>query len=153
MRRDKRLYALSWGHHHGLVFASRLSAAIGKVANERLVAYVREFWETELTRHFTVEETTLLPACHGLNNTSLPAFQRMQDEHVLLRSLAARIFAEKDAPPLAEFVDRLRAHIRFEERELFPQIEAALPEEALERVGAVLAEALPARTTPLPFPE
>lgn len=150
MKRDRRLYPLSWGHHHGLVFASRVSEAIGKVPDEKLIAYVREFWETDLIRHFVAEETILLPAFNEPPSACVQSFQRMRDEHALLRSLVSRIFVEKDSPPFAEFADRLKAHIRFEEGELFPQIEAALSEEVLNRVGSALVEALPARKTPLP---
>ena len=48
--------------------------------------------------------------------------------------------AEPDA--LRELGERLERHIRFEERELFPMIEAVLPADELER----LAPPLPAPT-------
>jgi hemerythrin-like domain-containing protein len=35
--------------------------------------------------------------------------------------------------------ERLEAHIRLEERRVFPLVEATLPEEGLEEVGARLA--------------
>ena len=44
--------------------------------------------------------------------------------------------APRDAPALAAFADRLSGHVRFEERELFPEAERSLPETALAAIAA-----------------
>ena len=44
-----------------------------------------------------------------------------------------------DAQGYLEFADLLTKHIRFEERELFPHIEAALPDAALKQIGEFLS--------------
>jgi hypothetical protein len=59
-------------------------------------------------------------------------------------SSCATALALGDKPPLAtirELGERLAAHVRFEERELFPLIEADLGENALERLARAVAAA------------
>jgi len=154
MKRDKRLHPLSWGHHHGLVFASRLAAAVQREGKslKTLVEETLAFWEDDLKRHFAAEETILLPALSG--EECAASLARMLDEHALLRDLIERIGRSSDETErqttLAAFAERLTRHIRFEERELFPQVEQALPEAIFDRVGEALSEALPPRTSPLP---
>ena len=65
----------------------------------------------------------------------------MLTEHVDLRRRGQDLEAGADVAPEAprELGDRLERHIRFEERELFPMIEAALPDDELERLGAAFA--------------
>jgi hemerythrin-like domain-containing protein len=63
-------------------------------------------------------------------------------DHVRIRAAAARL--EEDADPPVEMLHdlgtMLERHVRLEEREVFPLIEAALPEAAAERlVETVLA--------------
>ena len=67
----------------------------------------------------------------------------MLTEHVDLRRRGQDLEAGADVAPeaLRELGERLERHIRFEERELFPMIEAALPDDELERLGAAFARA------------
>lgn len=156
MKRDRRLHPLSWGHHHGLVFASRLSAATARPNADlgALVDQTRAFWDSDLRGHFAAEEALLVPAARASGDSCAKPIARMLEEHARFRALLQSAEAEPAdsarSTALAEFAELLTAHIRFEERELFPQIENALSETAFERVGAALAEALPARTAPLP---
>lgn len=46
---------------------------------------------------------------------------------------------DPDPQALRELGERLESHIRFEERELFPMIEQALPDHELARLGAAVA--------------
>jgi hypothetical protein len=58
---------------------------------------------------------------------------RMLLDHVRLRAAGAA-----DDLDLAAAGELLDAHVRLEEREVFPGIEDAMPEEALERLGRAL---------------
>lgn len=62
----------------------------------------------------------------------------VEEDHAFLRALA--LDGPHDAQRLAAFGERLRAHVRFEERELFPFAEANLPASALRRVARAVPE-------------
>ena len=127
MRRDPRLRGLSAEHHHALVLARRAAGQSG--------AWLRARFEAELAPHFAVEERVLLPA---LGDDPLVA--RTLEDH---RALRAEVEAAErgDAEAVARFAERLVAHVRFEERELFPRCEEVLPAEVLEAVAVESGDA------------
>lgn len=131
MKRDHRLRGLSSEHHHALVLARRVSrhaaewtAGAGEALRERFAA--------ELAPHFAVEEDILLPALRAAGAGEL--VDRTLADHAALRGLCQRA-ADGDGESAAAFASRLTAHVRFEERELFPACERLLPAAVLERVG------------------
>lgn len=138
MKRSKHLEPLSHDHYEGLVVAGRLQKGLSKQASlDVMAAYIAHFWKTHLAHHFQQEETHLLPLLEESSSTKALA-ERMVEEHVRIRELVT--LAEKDvsAQPLAELSRMMKAHIRFEEREVFPALEAQMPEEVLQEVGAQL---------------
>jgi quercetin dioxygenase-like cupin family protein len=123
VRRDPALVPLSHDHHHALVAARRLRTS-GDAD-----AFLR-FFETESVRHFRDEEERLFPLVAG-SEEARPAVVRALLEHQRLHALAARL---RDGEPVAaDAADALEAHVRFEERELFPLLERLLA----ERLAAV----------------
>ncbi len=69
---------------------------------------------------------------------------RMLAQHARIRGLAMQLSDEIDrgdirGETLRELGEQLEAHIRLEERVLFPAIEDSLPEEALHEVSSRLA--------------
>lgn len=133
MKRDVRLQALSSDHHHALALARRLLdlLAAGQ-AEASLAREVEACFAADLEPHFRIEEEVLLP---GLRAAGAPALvQRTEADHEALRRAAAAISAG-DLDQIAAFADRLLAHVRFEERELFPCCEACLDGEALEEAS------------------
>jgi hypothetical protein len=72
-----------------------------------------------------------------------PEIVRVLTEHVDLRRRGQDLETRSHPDPAAlrELGDRLERHIRFEERELFPMIEAALPDDELSQLGAALVRA------------
>jgi len=96
---------------------------------EKFWAQVAERFRVEIDPHFRIEEEHLLPALTQAGESDLVA--RTARDHVELRSLI-----ERDAAPetVLRFGERLDAHVRFEERELFPRAEAVLPAEALDAI-------------------
>ncbi len=85
-----------------------------------------------LQPHFAIEEAHLFPALGQAGQGAL--VQRALDDHAALRACVRRIAAGETAA-LHDFGARLDAHVRFEERELFPVAEAVLSANALAAVA------------------
>jgi hypothetical protein len=139
MKRSAALAQLSRDHHHGLVLAQRLTRATPATAGPAREAFLA-FWESEGREHFRLEEDVLLPALAPHVPPTHDAVVRVLTDHVDLRRRAADL-AANPAPALEDLHalgERLHAHIRHEERGLFPLVEAALPDEDLAAVAAAL---------------
>jgi hemerythrin-like domain-containing protein len=102
-----------------------------------------EFMDQQGEAHFQAEERILLPGWLAADPGADPAMAtRVQSEHLQLRAGARALRADAStAEELREIGQLLEAHVRFEERELFPLIEGALSEDALRMLGRELAEA------------
>jgi hemerythrin-like domain-containing protein len=101
-----------------------------------------EFWRAEGQRHFRVEEEVLLPYWAVLGGVDHDAAARLSKEHLVLR--AAALVLEDGSTSLAairSLGERLAAHTRFEDRELFPLIEKSLSPPQLERLAEAVATA------------
>jgi hemerythrin-like domain-containing protein len=139
MKRSEALKGLSHQHHQGLFAALQLKRASPETAAEARKAFL-DFFEREGAHHFRAEEELLLPAYARHTGFDEPGIVRVLTEHVDLRRRGQDVEASADPDPAAlrELGELLERHIRFEERELFPMIEQALPDEELERLGAAL---------------
>jgi hemerythrin-like domain-containing protein len=144
MKRSPELRDLSEQHHHGLVAARRLRlAAEGKTPLAEAIAQFQAAWRQEIQAHFQAEEAVLLPAFAGAAPPDDPLIVRTLTEHVALRRAVhelERANEEQQQRLVGEIGRKLEAHIRFEERVLFPAIEAALVGEALAELGRELQE-------------
>ena len=143
MKRHPALISLSRGHHNGLVQGSRLRRAAGDGdASARLAAagdFV-EFFRNEERAHLRDEEEELFPLLLR-NVPAQPAplrearLQHMQLEG-FARKLAIAVAAGiVDRATLDAAGELLEAHIRLEERQLFPLIEELVPDDELRRLG------------------
>ena len=140
MKRHTALIALSRDHHHALMIARRLRQATDQTAAEAAAAFLTH-WQGEERRHFRVEEELLLPAYAVHGEPDHPAVVRMLIDHVLIRRDAARL---ADQPPIELLHDlgaRLSSHVELEEREVFPLVEAVIPEPELAELGERLRSA------------
>ena len=144
MKRDEALVPLSHDHHQALHRALLLKRADEAGAADALDAMV-EFFDAHGSLHFRIEEEVLLPGfvLHGGADPSDEAIVRVLTDHVWIR---ARINALRDGNTpsvrdLHELGERLDAHIRHEERVLFPAIEQALSATQLEQLGRAVARA------------
>jgi hemerythrin-like domain-containing protein len=90
-----------------------------------------------------VEEDVLLPAMARHHRSDDPAIVRVLVEHVELRRRGADLEAAADVPvdDLHALGERLSAHIRHEERVLFPMVEASFGDDELSALGEALAAA------------
>lgn len=133
MNRELRLQGLSSDHHHSLILVNHIRQALAHGGSElELCAHVAAHYEKDLEPHFRVEEQLLLPE---LSNDSVRDLaSRTLAEHRLLRSqIAASMSGQLDA--LRALADTLEAHVRFEERELYPACQVAVPEQVLDEVA------------------
>lgn len=140
MKRSAALRDLSDDHHTALVLAlhARRAAASGD-ANSVASAWAaidREFLK-QLEPHFAIEERWLAPPLAVTGEAALPA--RMREDHDALRGFVAS-GGDRSAEVLGRFAARLAAHVRFEERELFPAAERCLSPEALAAIARVCEE-------------
>jgi len=144
MKRSPELRDLSVDHHHGLVAARSLRwAADGRVPLAKAVAAFRRTWREAIQPHFRLEEEVLLPEFARAVPADDPLIVRTLVEHVALRRAVHDLEAssgERQLDLAREVGRALDDHIRFEERVLFPRIEAALAGEGLARLARELGE-------------
>jgi hemerythrin-like domain-containing protein len=147
MKRAPELRDLSDHHHQGLVQARRLRrAATGEEANplEETSKAFLEFWQEGTTAHFREEEEVLLPVLtrYGGEIVGGPVVEMLR-QHARIRGLVMELSDEVRngvvrPETLRDIGELLEAHIRLEERQVFPMIEETLPEEALKEVASRL---------------
>ena len=123
MKRSEALAPLSRDHHVALEVALRLRRSEPDAA-ERF----RAFLAADGRRHFALEEELLL------DHLTAEERERMVTDHLMLSSARPQ-----DDVGLQALGERLNEHVRWEERELFPRLEAELPPERLAAIGAALA--------------
>jgi hemerythrin-like domain-containing protein len=139
MKRHKSLHPLSHQHHNGLALCvmtlRALEADEGPGTVRRMAKRIAERFELELENHFELEEKELFPAIEKHLGPS-ESVARLVLEHMQLRLMKERLSAEPTDGRIREFCALLREHIRFEENELFEQVQDRLPPEVMERMGA-----------------
>jgi hypothetical protein len=136
MKRDPRLQGLSSEHHQALVLARSLAGIDAPAWDAGRAARFGARFDAELEPHFRIEEELLLPALRRAGEAALA--DRTEADHAFLRDRAAAARAG-DAEAARALGERLHAHVRFEERELFPCCEALLPGEVLDEVARRVA--------------
>ncbi|MYH41143.1 MAG: hemerythrin domain-containing protein [Chloroflexi bacterium] len=159
MRRDPRLVRLSEEHHHGLVFALRLERELPGADGQALAGLYADlvrFWARGLLPHFHAETECLLARLLRHTSPEDGRVTRLQRDHLAMEALVARM---RDAggdgerrEALAAFGETLRAHIRWEERDLFEALQETLTPSELDAAGREIEERLP-KTTRAPWAE
>jgi hypothetical protein len=91
-------------------------AAVVSIAIERIETH----WHTVLAAHFEQEERLLKIAADALDPELVA---RILAEHAELRLLALGLREIEPAARLQRFGELLNAHVRYEERTLFPQLQ------------------------------
>ena len=124
MPRTSALLSLSREHHASLVMARAARKAAD--SNDRAVfleamTRIEAHWQTVLATHFAQEEQLLRLAEEALDPESVA---RIFVEHAELRMLACGPCALEPIARLRQFGDLLAAHVRYEERVLFPQLQS-----------------------------
>ena len=142
MKRDAALASLSRDHHQALVVALKLRRAAAPTADEARAA-LAAFWPVHGRRHFRLEEEILLPAYAGHGDPHHPLVARALCDHVAIRHRVDEVLGESHSTvtDLHELGGLIAAHVRLEERELFPLIERAMPLAQLAALAAALEHA------------
>ena len=128
IKRHEALKPLSREHHHGLLLCWKIRQGFKKnVAPERMKKYTDWFKQEYLEPHFQMEEEYVFPVL-GNDNEKV---KRALAEHRRLK----RLFEQEEDldKALSRIEEELDLHIRFEERDLFNDVEnAATPEDFAE---------------------
>jgi hemerythrin-like domain-containing protein len=144
MLRDKNLIPLSHQHQHSLALCVRLSRALrtGEANLEAWQAEIAQQFEQETSIHFAAEEKELFPTAARFPEMRR-LVQELQAEHQALRGLFAGAAARTlDRTSLGELGERLAAHVRKEERQLFEAMQEHMGREELEAMGTALERTL-----------
>jgi Hemerythrin HHE cation binding domain len=147
IKRSRQLKPLSSEHHQALLVAFQLKKGLAGHGDSAgapkdlpgLLALARRFENTLFLTHTKTEEEVL--------GSHLPPddMKRLQFEHAEMQRLLESARQARPADmrqALTAFANLLERHIRWEERELFPQCEADLDESELARVGHELEKRL-----------
>ena len=132
MSRTGALLSLSREHHASLVIAraAKIVAASGDaVLHSDTVKRIELHWQTVLRAHFDQEETLLQRFSDRLDDASIT---RVLAEHAALREFIDGLDTLRSVERLRCFGELLAAHVRYEERVLFPQLQTLLDRTAAE---------------------
>jgi hemerythrin-like domain-containing protein len=143
MKRHPALIPLSRDHHDGLVQAVRLRrAAADGDASARLAAAREfvEFFRNEERVHLRGEEDELFPLFLKHVQSQPAPLRQARVQHMQLEGFARKLEIAAaagiaDRETLAAAGELLEAHIRLEERQLFPLIEELVPDDELRSLG------------------
>jgi mannose-6-phosphate isomerase-like protein (cupin superfamily) len=142
VKRHPALIPLSHDHHEALVAARRLRRGAGEPDPALAAAAFLDFFAASAVPHFREEEELLFPLVvdaaetHELVMQALLEHQRLHAGATQLSDLVADGSADHAVELMRELATLLDAHVRLEERRLFPLIEEFLPEAALRAVDA-----------------
>jgi iron-sulfur cluster repair protein YtfE (RIC family) len=102
---------------------------------ERIKAYVQQFWNENMSVHFKQEEQILFAPIPD------DKVQRAVREHQEIKTKIEQVLAATTtevAAKLNGLADAVDAHVRYEERDLFPHLEKSLSTQQLEEIGKTL---------------
>jgi len=129
IKRSEFLKPLSREHHHGLLFCWKIRTGIKKnVEVSRIKKYSDWFYQNYLVPHFEVEEKYVFPILGNDNELIKKAVSEHGKMKQLFESTAE---FEKNCSLIQE---ELEAHIRFEERVLFGEIQKIATAEQLQSI-------------------
>lgn len=119
MKRSSTLQPLSREHHQALVLSKRLKEIVRLPADNQLQQWLKlkPLLAASLLPHFEEEERYFLQELGVAANGAM--LKRMLQDHQCMREYINTDELDK----LSVFAELLMAHVRFEERELFPWLE------------------------------
>jgi len=162
LKRNSNIQPLSRDHHFGLLFCWKVRIGLkAGIATDRMVRYVDYFWKGHLKKHFKEEEELLFSKVdHAicdqgknehtqlvhlisllLGNETIISMPITNSEGYADDSFITdkkQIDSNEHEKTLEQFIKLLEAHIRFEERVMFPFLERHLSDEQLMEIGEFL---------------
>jgi hemerythrin-like domain-containing protein len=144
MLRDKNLIPLSRQHQHALALCVRIDRAtpVGDADLTAWQAEIAQHFQSEIRIHFAAEEQVLFPAARRLPELVALLNELLTDHAALRDSFAKAKAGRMSATELAAFSQRMSAHIRKEERQLFERIQELISQDELALLGRQLEVAL-----------
>ena len=149
MKRHQSLYPLSHDHHHALVQALNLDkagAGDDQAGFRDAAAQFADFWRSDLQRHFAQEEQIVLPLLAKHKAADATEIRETLEQHYAITRMIGELNEKLTRPEtieaslLTNLAESLRRHIRYEESELFPAVEASVPEEELRLMNTRLSD-------------
>lgn len=146
IKRHAALKPLSRQHHSGLLFSWKLRKGFSEnIDIDRIKEYANWFFKHEIQPHFKLEEEyifSVLDSKHPLKLRALKEHRRLE-----------RLFLDDKNPKntLSLLEEELEAHIRFEERVLFAEIQEVATNDILEKIENVHLEINSTEEYPDPF--
>ncbi len=132
-RRHDALIPLTHDHHHALhqLRLLRKGADEDPAGRVRAAHAFSVFFRDHAVMHFREEEEEVFPLLVGIAGAPMDGVTRILLEHVELHAQMKELerqasASDVDADLMRALADALKRHIRFEEDELFPAIEAAV---------------------------
>ena len=144
MLRDKNLIPLSHQHQRALALCVRIERA-SPIATSDLATWlgeVAQHFRSEIQFHFAAEESVVFPAARRFVELEGLVNELLADHAGLREKFAAAEAGRMSASDLTSFAQRLSAHIRKEERQLFEQMQGLMSAEELSQIGRSLDVAL-----------
>lgn len=123
MKRHEALVEYSREHQQALqlgLLAKRAAESGDVVQMQAVIKQCEQAFEQSFEPHFQQEEKELLPRLLEAGEHDLVA--RVQEEHQILRLLQQQL-PHWNITQLKNFSTTMMAHVRFEEREVFPRYE------------------------------
>jgi hemerythrin-like domain-containing protein len=144
MLRDKSLIPLSHQHQRALALCVRIDRAspIPEADVATWQAEIAQQFQNEIGTHFAAEERVVFPAAREFAEL-IPLVEELLSDHSGLREqFALAVDQTMSANDVSRIAQRLSAHIRKEERQLFERLQQLMKPEELAVLGGKLDEAL-----------
>lgn len=136
IKRSQELTQLSKEHHEALLLVWKIRQGIRKgVEPQRIARYCRWFWDVHLVGHFKSEEE-LLPLVLSKDHLLL---QKMLDDHDVIQRRIKGL-PDNNVESLELLAQSINDHVRFEERQLFNEVEKIATPEQLALISEGLNE-------------
>lgn len=130
IKRSESLKPLSREHHYGLLLSWKIKTGLKKsISLDRIKNYAVWFFENSLKQHFKNEEEYVFPV---LGNSHPLIIQAISEHRELERLIKDDVDVLASLHSVAELIEK---HIRFEERELFNEVEKILTEKEIDLIN------------------
>lgn len=136
IKRNQNIIPLSKDHHTTLLFCWKITQGVNHGSDTEVMKnYVRYFWKDHMQPHFREEEEILFAPL--VDEMVLKAIA----EHHQIKEQVDKVLhseGEATATTLTALSTLVDAHVRYEERQLFPHLEQSLSAEQLSGIGRAL---------------
>jgi len=153
MKRDKRLYPLSWEHHELLLYADQIKMTLTaehpsyRQSLNELIEKSKIFWNLIFFNHIQVEKEALFSPLIKYTDfqEEIKVLNRGFDECTYLYTEITKDLIQDDdlKNKLVRFSELVIHHVRFEERELFNKIQVHLNKAEFDLISTQLKVRLP----------